>query len=261
MIAGFDAVVRYICDTAAILICEADQTPRRARLPTPAHAATVHDPVSSPGPSQACRPASPVSRRPAPHAVRARRAAGPGSTVLELVARRRGTELLADQPDELLLRHRMRIVPRRCVSALAALSNPAGPVGANVARAQMGGRRVERADRAQRIVRIRLDEARMLAVNDDDPKGQRSCHGGCLLAGSHAAPRTAGRALIRTVGAPISRAAGAPVRRCGAAPAAAACRPRCSRRPSRSRRSHRPVRNRPVGSACSPPRSAAARTP
>ena len=32
MIAGFDAMVRYICDTAAILICEADQTPRRARL-------------------------------------------------------------------------------------------------------------------------------------------------------------------------------------------------------------------------------------
>jgi hypothetical protein len=45
---------------------------------------------------------------------------------------------------------------------------PAGPIGADVARPQVGRRGVERADRSQHIVSIRLDEARMLAVGDGD---------------------------------------------------------------------------------------------
>jgi hypothetical protein len=45
---------------------------------------------------------------------------------------------------------------------------PAGPIGADVARPQVGRRGVERADRSQHIVSIRLDEARVLAVGDGD---------------------------------------------------------------------------------------------
>ena len=70
----------------------------------------------------------------------------PREEYVELVAPRNGVDLFADQPDELLLLRRVRIVPltHPVTRAGVALERPTRPARADVARTQMGGRQARR---------------------------------------------------------------------------------------------------------------------
>ena len=164
--------------------------------PIRAHAATARDPASSPDPSRACPPVSRAPPHPVRPAVPGVRAAAPRAAVRRTRRVRGSVDLLAYQPDEFLLFHRMQVVPlaNRVMGAAAALERATWSVGADVARAKVGGCRVERIDRSQRVVGVRLTK-RACSPSATRYAGSGVCHHGCLLSGGHLR-RSVGRALI-----------------------------------------------------------------